>query len=621
MPRGADFLDGAAPTEKTIASGSATAELRVRTDNDDVDEEDGTITVTVQADTGYVIASPPPEASVRVLDNDVQLAAPADLTITPLPLRKARLDWTSVPNASSADNYAITVRKLDARQKAVTPWHSPAVADQTATSAVIILDTIRDNPSPPVGMADLMPGESYEYRIRTIYDRHDSGAADASDPYVDSDYSEYVRLIDNPILTAGSANGYSPGRETGQARLQWQKITGASFYRISYRQLGADSSDHTEEEWVSSTSWPYYAQSLRTRQILQPTDSDVVSFPLMHLPKGRIYAIQVNYDTTEGVKVFSARDAYVWPSDEKPPRNERVATYPTFGHWQNRTFDYTICKNTFPSATQGDWADLTKKAFEAWEFIDDLTAEPPSKLIYTTATVSDTCDTAPMKLVEAHRNDVNEVIMVNEKESYYDSFVTEKLQMLQDFAPNLLIAAFFDQYSSSPPDIDLFELIKSSLPLCVLAPDEPADACVISPTYVALGGPQAATNLSSAEEHGSVDVLIKQNETKAADSGSAQRPANVSDIRFNTRSSSYGNFRTMMHEAGHALGLSGFTLFAFAPNKDDEEIYRMAHPIIPDSIMNYDGRVPVFTLNEPDCSPHPFDIMALNTLYQGVTAP
>ena len=182
MPRGADFLDGAAPTEKTIASGSATAELRVRTDNDDVDEEDGTITVTVQADTGYVIASPPPEASVRVLDNDVQLAAPADLTITPLPLRKARLDWTSVPNASSADNYAITVRKLDARQKAVTPWHSPAVADQTATSAVIILDTIRDNPSPPVGMADLMPGESYEYRIRTIYDRHDSGAADASDP-------------------------------------------------------------------------------------------------------------------------------------------------------------------------------------------------------------------------------------------------------------------------------------------------------------------------------------------------------------------------------------------------------------------------------------------------------
>ena len=71
MPRGADFLDGAAPTEKKIASGSATAELRVRLDNDNVDEEDGKITVIVQAGTGYVIASPPPEASVAVLDNDV----------------------------------------------------------------------------------------------------------------------------------------------------------------------------------------------------------------------------------------------------------------------------------------------------------------------------------------------------------------------------------------------------------------------------------------------------------------------------------------------------------------------------------------------------------------------
>ena len=78
MPRGADFLDGAAPTEKTIASGSATAELWVRTDNDNVDEADGTITATVQTSTGYAIESPPPAASVAVLDNDAP-PAPAGL--------------------------------------------------------------------------------------------------------------------------------------------------------------------------------------------------------------------------------------------------------------------------------------------------------------------------------------------------------------------------------------------------------------------------------------------------------------------------------------------------------------------------------------------------------------
>ena len=35
---------------------------------------------------------------------------------------------------------------------------------------------------------------------------------------------------------------------------------------------------------------------------------------------------------------------------------------------------------------------------------------------------------------------------------------------------------------------------------------------------------------------------------------------------------------------------------------------REAHPLITDTVMNYIG--------EPDCSPHPFDIMAIHALYQ-----
>ncbi len=38
--------------------------------------------------------------------------------------------------------------------------------------------------------------------------------------------------------------------------------------------------------------------------------------------------------------------------------------------------------------------------------------------------------------------------------------------------------------------------------------------------------------------------------------------------------------------------------------------------------MNYDGRIPQISVErEPDCSPHPFDIMAINALYQTVTTP
>ncbi len=33
--------------------------------------------------------------------------------------------------------------------------------------------------------------------------------------------------------------------------------------------------------------------------------------------------------------------------------------------------------------------------------------------------------------------------------------------------------------------------------------------------------------------------------------------------------------------------------------------------------MNYDGEVPPSgTLDEPDCAPHPFDIMAIYAMYQ-----
>ena len=40
----------------------------------------------------------------------------------------------------------------------------------------------------------------------------------------------------------------------------------------------------------------------------------------------------------------------------------------------------------------------------------------------------------------------------------------------------------------------------------------------------------------------------------------------------------------------------------------EESPYEAAHPSIADSVMNYD--------REHDCSPHPFDILAIYALYQ-----
>ena len=67
----------------------------------------------------------------------------------------------------------------------------------------------------------------------------------------------------------------------------------------------------------------------------------------------------------------------------------------------------------------------------------------------------------------------------------------------------------------------------------------------------------------------------------------------------------------MTHEAGHTLGLSGLSPFEVFTERGR---YVMAHPTIPDSVMNYVN----FTRTEPDCSPYPFDVMAIYALYQNI---
>ena len=61
----------------------------------------------------------------------------------------------------------------------------------------------------------------------------------------------------------------------------------------------------------------------------------------------------------------------------------------------------------------------------------------------------------------------------------------------------------------------------------------------------------------------------------------------------------FRNYELMVHEAGHTLGLSGFSLGDLL---SEERIYTNAHPKIPDSIMSYDNKTNV---REPECSPTP----------------
>ena len=103
----------------------------------------------------------------------------------------------------------------------------------------------------------------------------------------------------------------------------------------------------------------------------------------------------------------------------------------------------------------------------------------------------------------------------------------------------------------------------------------------------------------------------------AESSGYAQRPVG--------RGWDYYLFETAVHEAGHAFGLSNVTdLWKYVGNSIPwpewfdpfaQETYVASHRTVTDSAMNYDDKTGVA---EQNCSPHPFDVLAISALYQGV---
>ena len=79
-----------------------------------------------------------------------------------------------------------------------------------------------------------------------------------------------------------------------------------------------------------------------------------------------------------------------------------------------------------------------------------------------------------------------------------------------------------------------------------------------------------------------------------------------SDIPFNSCSSipSHPIYWILVHESGHVLGIREGTAYPEAWPRD-----AFHHSTIRGSVMNYYN-------SDKDCSPHPFDIMAIYALYQ-----
>ena len=487
-----------------------------------------------------------------------KLAKPTNLDVEPMLFRKAKIDWSGDINAGS---YIIKQ----------TGSETADINVKDATEKEIALDDYLDD---------------------NIVDTFRVKAVSNNDLYEDSGYSDTIRIVDSPILRAdGDNSSLASSATTGSSTITWKKIAGVTKYTIKYRKMPGTSTDkHSNREWTAENA----RTPLRTSTVTysSPPTKTRLTHTKTGLLLGEIYSIQLNYEQN-GQKVFSGRDAYVWPARGFPAEDERVATYPYFGHWPDREFTYRICENTFPESDKDKWVDLINHAFEQWETAtDDL-------ITVTHDTTIDTCAStawhARINLLLRQYPHNNERLRTN------DVYMVDNSIALK---------------AASPLFIDFIGDIQGT---CVFFTPS---ACVISKAYGS--GAEASTELSNATgSNKGVDVLIKKSTFEKYNmdipstvrfnecfNPQVERILTINDTNYDA----YYPYITMVHEAGHALGTSGAVLWEFFAS---DAQYRRAHPSIPDAVMNYNSKISGAS-NEQDCSPHPFDILAIWALYQTV---
>ncbi len=347
------FIKGTAPTSVTIAANGTSATLTVATEDDEVDEPDGSITATLSGDVAspYVVVNGSASASVAVNDDDLpKLAAPTNFTITPLltpsdsyrPDRRARLSWDTVSNGKG---YQVQVRKQGGS------WASARSGSMPPTSYEITLDSILINGD---GLAQ---ATAYQFRVKAVGD----GAT-----YVDSEFSNIVEIRDTPIT---SINGDSRGRTDGkgQAVVTWNAVPGATAYTLRWRKLRDLMLESSATVSHSHVSWRPQAAKTESDWIT-PTGLSFSGMTITGLELEEIYAFQLTYRHANG-QGFAARESYIWPSTRVAGGNERVAGLPLNDPLPNAIYEYVICDDTFPANRLNDWKNLIKHALFQWESV------------------------------------------------------------------------------------------------------------------------------------------------------------------------------------------------------------------------------------------------------------
>ena len=540
-------------------------------------------------------AEPKQSKAVTLL---TKLTTPTNLDVVPMGNRVARFKWDAVTQPS-ATHYVITDNRI--------PPGQFTVAGDTYYDVKLDLYLADD-------LADTF----------TVYAHRTGGN------YLDSDPSAAIKIVDNPVLQqpGGSANGDNSDLDenatVGKAVITWQKIdnvSSTSDYTIITRRLAGDGFHHGEtwNPWGGPEPAIIADTQVNLPVFASPSQ---LEYTKEGLSFDWIYAIQINYTETDGTEVYSGRYAYVWPAKGQPGNatlvsGDRVATYPYFGHWPDKTYTYRICEDSFQNRRvfgtrheRESWVALIESAFEQWE--------TATGGLVTMTRNSGACH------IGSHTGYATLPGSYIPIEVILDNVVTTSLDANEVYMVSDTDIAGLDERAV------FGSFIEDPIGQCVFYT---GSGCTISRAYY--GSPSAEAELSNAAgSKKGVDILFRQSKFEVGhveNSGApkfnhCQPTPSFRDV--DNRRDEYFAYKIALHEAGHALGTSGVfdakglvdDLLSGSVDFSKDYVYRGAHPSIPGAVMNYNDK---FTpaLDEHDCSPHPFDIMAIFALYQTVPDP
>ena len=158
------YIDGLAPTEVVIAEGATTGTLTVSTEDDSLDEPDGSITATINAGAGYTVADAPDNAAaVTVNDDDVLLASIT--AADPTTIIEGTDATFTVTLGSAAPAGGLTVRVNVIESGSYIAGSAPTTVNiaEGATTGMLIVLTVNDAADEPDGSitAELNAGTGY----------------------------------------------------------------------------------------------------------------------------------------------------------------------------------------------------------------------------------------------------------------------------------------------------------------------------------------------------------------------------------------------------------------------------------------------------------------------------